>query len=467
MKQLTLDENLFKEINYWKNKNDIPNEIIEYIINKSNFKPIYEKNTGKFYCSKCLKELNINFCCHKCQKKYDKTETYTIEDIKEIKNFKETYRYFVFDIVDEDVLLYSINENISYYNPLAYGPYKTIYIEIENVYHIEHNCFTNLENNKKIFYDEIDNFDYDVMDLTYDKGYLYPNNLEKLKNTLYRYTLSWKIKDNINDLKFNILSLTYGPLHFKQFEYLMKFNLYTLAFDNFYNIKYDKNFLNKENISFMIKNNFNCNNYKAFELCKEKDMNLITFITNHLEIIEDITSLVSINLTKLKKYYEKNKIDLYVYYDYLRMAKELQMNLKSILYPKNLLFQHDKLSLEITIKNDPKINDKIKEFSKILEINNYEDEKYIITPAHSIDDLINESSMQNNCVRSYCKDYSNRQTQIYFMRRKSDINKSFVTIEVVNKKIRQARIKNNKLPNKEIVKILEKWEKNLKYEEEV
>ncbi len=464
MKQLTLDENLFKEFNYWKNKNDIPNEIIEYIINKSNSKPIYEKNTRKFFCSKCLKELNINFCCHKCRKKYDKNiETCTIENIKEIKNIPQLYRYFVFDIVNEDVLLYSINENISYYNPLAYGPYKTTYIEIENVYHVEQNSFTNLINNKKFFYDEIDDLDYNLPDFVFDEGYLYPNNLEKLKNTLYRYTLLWKIKDNINDFKFDVLSITYGPLHFKQFEYLMKSNLYTLAFDKFYDIDYDKKFLNKENISFMIENNFNCSNYKAFKLCRKKDMDLVMFTTIYLEIIEDITSLVSIDLTKLKKYYEENKIDLYIYYDYLRMAKELQLNLKTNLFPTNLFSQHDKLSLEITIKNNPQINDKIKEFSNVLKINNYEDEKYIIIPASSIEDLIDESRMQNNCVRTYCEDYSNRKKQIYFMRRKNDINKSFVTIEVINKKIRQARIKNNKLPNKEIIKILEKWEKSLKY----
>ena len=47
------------------------------------------------------------------------------------------------------------------------------------------------------------------------------------------------------------------------------------------------------------------------------------------------------------------------------------------------------------------------------------------------------------------------------MRCKSNINKSLVTIEVNNNKVVQARIKNNKLPNEDLMKIINKWEKKL------
>ena len=56
---------------------------------------------------------------------------------------------------------------------------------------------------------------------------------------------------------------------------------------------------------------------------------------------------------------------------------------------------------------------------------------------------------------------SNNECQIYFMRKKADINKSFVTIEVRDTEIVQARIKYNCLPDKEINAILSKWEKGL------
>jgi len=100
-------------------------------------------------------------------------------------------------------------------------------------------------------------------------------------------------------------------------------------------------------------------------------------------------------------------------------------------------------------------------FYSILSFNKYEDDEYIIYPATSIQDLVEESRQQKNCVRTYCEAISNNESQIYFMRRKEELDKSFVTIEVNDKKIIQARVKYNELPSKEINEILNKWEQNL------
>ena len=47
------------------------------------------------------------------------------------------------------------------------------------------------------------------------------------------------------------------------------------------------------------------------------------------------------------------------------------------------------------------------------------------------------------------------------MRYKSNINKSFVTIEVRNGKVVQARTKFNEEPSIEIMNIIKKWERTL------
>ena len=52
--------------------------------------------------------------------------------------------------------------------------------------------------------------------------------------------------------------------------------------------------------------------------------------------------------------------------------------------------------------------------------------------------------------------------QIYFLRKKNDVNKSFVTIEVKDNKVVQARIKYNELPPEEVNKVIRKWEKGFK-----
>lgn len=90
-----------------------------------------------------------------------------------------------------------------------------------------------------------------------------------------------------------------------------------------------------------------------------------------------------------------------------------------------------------------------------------EDDKYIIFPSNSVKSLIDESFQQSNCVRTYCDMVSNNECQIYFMRYKNNISKSFVTIEVRNGKVVQAKTKFNKEPSYEIMNIIKKWEQKL------
>ena len=85
----------------------------------------------------------------------------------------------------------------------------------------------------------------------------------------------------------------------------------------------------------------------------------------------------------------------------------------------------------------------------------------IIFPADTIESMIDEGSQQHNCLRTYISSYSSNICQIYFMREKTVKDKSFVTIEVRNNKIVQARVKYNKEPTAEIMNILKKWEKTL------
>ena len=88
----------------------------------------------------------------------------------------------------------------------------------------------------------------------------------------------------------------------------------------------------------------------------------------------------------------------------------------------------------------------------------FESKKYIIFPAQSVEELIDESSQQNNCVKTYVERYANGDCDIYFMRLSSEKDKSLVTVEVRNNKVVQKRIKNNAQTTKEQDKFLQKWE---------
>ena len=89
--------------------------------------------------------------------------------------------------------------------------------------------------------DRSDAFDY----FTSNYGFLYTDNLIKLKKTIYKYTYIW---DSIKYLKYNDISLwkiTYLPLANPSFEYLIKSltlykNIWTLNISG--NVIKDKNF---------------------------------------------------------------------------------------------------------------------------------------------------------------------------------------------------------------------------------
>lgn len=203
---------------------------------------------------------------------------------------------------------------------------------------------------------------------------------------------------------------------------------------------------------------------EALKLYPTTNLTMLNFIKNNLSLIELILKYT--NLDKVLNYLKEQKLtlnNLHEYGDYIRCSEEMKLNLKdhSILFPKDFIKSHDKITNEMVISKDPLTNKRIKNLSNILSINKYEDDKYIIFPANSINSLIDESSQQSNCVRTYCDMVSNNECQIYFMRYKNNINKSFITIEVRNNKVVQAKARYNEEVPEEIMNIIIKWEKTL------
>ena len=98
---------------------------------------------------------------------------------------------------------------------------------------------------------------------------------------------------------------------------------------------------------------------------------------------------------------------------------------------------------------------------KELSINKYQNNKFIIFPALTVESLKDESKQQNNCVRTYAEKYATGTCDIYFMRDIKQPKKSLVTIEVKNNKVVQSRIKNNKSPDKKQLAFINKWEQKI------
>lgn len=68
----------------------------------------------------------------------------------------------------------------------------------------------------------------------------------------------------------------------------------------------------------------------------------------------------------------------------------------------------------------------------------YEGEEYVVIAPTTIKDIIFEAQHQHNCLISYIPQIVNGRTSIIFMREKSQMGKSFITVEVRHGRIMQA-----------------------------
>ena len=297
---------------------------------------------------------------------------------------------------------------------------------------------------------------------------VYMDNIDEISSLkLFRYSALKESLEFIKNRKdsLNVEYLSINPIRYKEREFLYKLGLKSSAFLAPFEIEFKGTFedtfgLTKDYLPFMIKHDMWPNEIQALSKYKIRDYRIIRFVSNiYNSRIQDM------DIVALYKYKVKHKIKhMDDYFDYLGIAEEVGMNMtdKTVLYPDNFRQVHDAVVDMYENVNNKELNDKIINIGKLCEQNIYEDDNFIIIPAKDIQSFIDESRQMNNCVRTYTNRVANGECQIYFMRKKEDINKSFITIEVKDTKVVQARMKNNKDVSKKYQPIIDKFEKNLK-----
>lgn len=160
-------------------------------------------------------------------------------------------------------------------------------------------------------------------------------------------------------------------------------------------------------------------------------------------ILDDVTELrtvYSIPIPRIVDYlgscYEHQCIDnrdaLSVWGDYLRMARALHYPRdKQHLYPRSLKKEHD-----IAMFAYRAVKDKIDEemFAQAAEKNRkmleYKNTDFSVIVPSSPADIVSEAQHQHNCMRSYIERVTKGETSVAFIRRNSDPEKSYVSVEV-------------------------------------
>lgn len=220
--------------------------------------------------------------------------------------------------------------------------------------------------------------------------------------------------------------------------------------------------------------------------CKEKrysyqqDYLLDRRIIKVLNILENINVIGYVNkdLNKILNYLVKSIFNTYqcelrlkdiieylsLYADYLNMREDINDETME-LYPTFLKKSHDNL---INILNNNKDSIRLTNEEKISFIKNsksakiyeYENDKYIVKAPRNYFELLNEGKELNHCVGSYAKLVARGNTNIMFVRYKVEESISFMTLEIKNNQIIQAKKKGNNYPNDEEIKFLEEYAKS-------
>ena len=151
--------------------------------------------------------------------------------------------------------------------------------------------------------------------------------------------------------------------------------------------------------------------------------------------------------------------------DYETMSEKLGLKVDRKI-PKNVIHLHDVLMKQILYIRNQEIEEM---FEKVASQNNLllkhlpENEHLTVISPKDPCDLIDEGFKMNHCVGSYIDRYALGYSKIFFVRRKTLIDQSFVTIELTaNNTLVQAKSYSNKSPDKTTLDFINGWIKNIK-----
>ena len=120
--------------------------------------------------------------------------------------------------------------------------------------------------------------------------------------------------------------------------------------------------------------------------------------------------------------------------DYISMCRELGYDLskKSVLFPKKLKHEHDKIMQLVRIKHDPSMDEKIKAvYPQLNRQYYYENKDYLIRPPKDFDDFVEEGVSLLHCVCSsgYYKKHVEGSRLIFLIRKRKKPDTPYYTME--------------------------------------
>lgn len=135
-----------------------------------------------------------------------------------------------------------------------------------------------------------------------------------------------------------------------------------------------------------------------------------------------------------------------IYADYIQDCARLHMDLssKSVIRPKDVDAAHQNTIRQIQYLANKALDDRYQtQLDRLTKAYAYEAMGLVVVIPQSTSDLIAEGKAQSNCVGGYCERVANGDTDVVFIRHADNLTESYITMEIRNGKIVQARTKFN------------------------
>ena len=171
-------------------------------------------------------------------------------------------------------------------------------------------------------------------------------------------------------------------------------------------------------------------------------------------------------ITEAVKYLKKQESiqAVHLWIDYIQMAKDLEYDVEedTVRYPRNLKERHDAATETIKLKQSELRLKKYKQRYKLLyHMYEFTDGEFTVKVPKSPNDIGEEGKALHHCVGTYTSRHFEGKTTILFLRKNSQIDKPYGTIEMsaknVGNLIQLRGYRNNDIPAKESRLFIAAW----------
>lgn len=133
------------------------------------------------------------------------------------------------------------------------------------------------------------------------------------------------------------------------------------------------------------------------------------------------------------------------YRDYLQECEQLHLDLhdKEILFPKDLTAAHNRTMEQVKFEKNKADQEKFQKAVEKLEKFAWSEGEFFIRPAREQMELTAEGKALHHCVGGYIKRMAEGETAIFFLRKVSEPDKPFYTLELQKKRVIQCRTEHN------------------------